>query len=130
MRRTDPFKILKKYRTISKNCIKFLDEFINNENFYKEQIQSNWFGVQYGDNGENKYFFQTRANHSSAKTPLGMFKDFEIPNSLKLVDDTIRKYYKDFELFYPKWSYSMGNGETRIGKNRTEAGITLSLIHI
>lgn len=50
--------------------------------------------VEYGDNGENKYFFQTKANHSSAKTPLGMFKDFEIPNSLKLVDDTIRKYYK------------------------------------
>ena len=50
--------------------------------------------VDYGDNGENKYYFQTRANHSSAKTPLGMFKDFEIPNSLKLVDDTIRTYYQ------------------------------------
>lgn len=50
--------------------------------------------VDYGDNGENKYYFQTRANHSSAKTPLGMFKDFEIPNSLKLVDDTIRAYYQ------------------------------------
>lgn len=24
-----------------------------NENFYKDQVQSNWFGVQYGDNGEN-----------------------------------------------------------------------------
>jgi len=50
--------------------------------------------VEYGDNGDNKYFFQTKANHSSAKTPLGMFKDFEIPNSLKLVDNTIREYYK------------------------------------
>lgn len=50
--------------------------------------------VEYGDNGENQYFFQTRANHSSAKTPLGMFGEFEIPNSLKLVDDTIRSYYK------------------------------------
>jgi len=38
--------------------------------------------------------------------------------------ETIREYYKDFELFYPKWSYSMGNGETRIGKNRNEKGIT------
>ena len=37
--------------------------------------------------------------------------------------ETIREYYKDFELFYPKWSYSMGNGETRIGKNRTDMGI-------
>lgn len=50
--------------------------------------------VEYGDNGDNKYYFQTKANHSSAKTPLGMFSEFEIPNSLKLVDDTVRKYYK------------------------------------
>jgi len=34
--------------------------------------------------------------------------------------ETIREYYKDFELIYPKWAYSMGNGETRIGKNRME----------
>lgn len=38
--------------------------------------------------------------------------------------ETIREYYKDFELFYPKWNYSMGNGETRVGKNRLEMGIT------
>ena len=50
--------------------------------------------VEYGDNGDNKYYFQTKANHSTAKTPLGMFKSFEIPNSLKLVDDTVRNYYK------------------------------------
>jgi len=49
--------------------------------------------VDYGNDGDNKYYFQTKANHSSAKTPLGMFDKFEIPNSLKLVDDTIRKYY-------------------------------------
>jgi DNA adenine methylase len=34
--------------------------------------------------------------------------------------ETIREYYKDFEFFYPKWSYSMSNGETRIGKNRKD----------
>lgn len=50
--------------------------------------------VEYGDDGDNKYWFQTKANHSSAKTPLGMFSKFEIPNSLKLVDSTIRDYYK------------------------------------
>lgn len=50
--------------------------------------------VETGSDGDNKYFFQTKACNSSAKTPLGMFKDFEIPNSLKLVDDTIRDYYK------------------------------------
>ena len=48
--------------------------------------------VEYGDDGDNKYWFQTKANHSSAKTPIGMFSDFEIPNSLKLVDMTARKY--------------------------------------
>lgn len=37
--------------------------------------------------------------------------------------ETIREYYSDFELFYPQWSYSMGNGETRVGKNRKEMGI-------
>jgi hypothetical protein len=50
--------------------------------------------VEYGDDGNNKYWFQTKANHSSAKTPLGLFDKFEIPNSLKLVDDAVRKYYK------------------------------------
>lgn len=50
--------------------------------------------VEYGDEGDNQYYFQTKANHSSAKTPLGMFDKFEIPNSLKLVDTKIREYYK------------------------------------
>ena len=31
---------------------------------------------------------------------------------------TIRKYYKGFKKLYPKWQYTMGQGETRIGKNR------------
>ena len=38
--------------------------------------------------------------------------------------ETIREYYKDFRLEYPSWNYSMGNGETRIGENRTREGIT------
>jgi hypothetical protein len=50
--------------------------------------------VEYGDDGANKYWFQTKANHSSAKTPLGLFSEFEIPNSLRLVDDAVRNYYK------------------------------------
>lgn len=36
---------------------------------------------------------------------------------------TIREYYKEYEQFFPKWQYSMGQGETRIGKNRKEKGI-------
>ena len=37
---------------------------------------------------------------------------------------TIRDYYKDFDLHYPSWHYSYGVGETRIGKNKQEVGNT------
>ena len=49
--------------------------------------------VDRGTNGNNKFYFETQANRSTAKTPLGMFEEFQIPNSLKLVDDKIREYY-------------------------------------
>lgn len=49
--------------------------------------------VDRGTNGNNKFYFETQANRSTAKTPLGMFDEFQIPNSLKLVDDKIREYY-------------------------------------
>lgn len=49
--------------------------------------------VENGAAGDNTYFFQTQKNKSSAKSPVGMFNEFLIPNSLKLVDDTIREYY-------------------------------------
>ena len=35
---------------------------------------------------------------------------------------TIRKYYKGFKQYFPSWQYTMGQGETRIGKNRIEKG--------
>ena len=35
---------------------------------------------------------------------------------------TIREYYKEFQQFFPRWQYTMGQGETRIGKNRIENG--------
>jgi DNA adenine methylase len=34
---------------------------------------------------------------------------------------TIREWYKDFKQVYPKWQYTYGQGETRIGKNRKDA---------
>jgi len=34
--------------------------------------------------------------------------------------ETIRDYYKDFEQYFPNWQYTMGQGETRIGKYRKE----------
>ena len=50
--------------------------------------------VEKGSNGNNKYWFETQSNRSTGKTPLGMFKEFKIPNSLSLVDVTIRQYYE------------------------------------
>lgn len=46
-----------------------------------------------GSLGDNKYVFETRKNRSIAKTPVGMFKDFLIPNSLCLVDKKIREFF-------------------------------------
>lgn len=60
------------------------------ESFYPIVLMTR---VESDGEGENKFFFQTRACNSSTKTPIGMFQDFEIPNSLKLVDTTIRQYY-------------------------------------
>lgn len=46
-----------------------------------------------GTGGDNDFNFETRMNRSITKTPPGLFKDFTIPNSLRLVDDRIREYY-------------------------------------
>jgi len=43
--------------------------------------------------GNREYKFETQANRSSAKSPIGMFDEVLIPNSLKFVDEQIRKYY-------------------------------------
>lgn len=41
-----------------------------------------------------RHFFRTHTNGNDVvKTPIGMFEEDEIPNDLKLVDDTIREYY-------------------------------------
>lgn len=60
------------------------------ESFYPIVLMTR---VEYEENGDNKYWFQTKACHSSAKTPIGMFSDFEIPNSLNLIDTTVRDFY-------------------------------------
>ena len=35
---------------------------------------------------------------------------------------TIREWYKEFKQVFPSWQYTMGQGETRIGKNRIKNG--------
>lgn len=43
---------------------------------------------------KGRHFFRTQTDGMDvAKTPLDMFKDFEIDNDLKLVDQTIRAYW-------------------------------------
>lgn len=37
---------------------------------------------------------------------------------------TIREWYKDFDQEFPKWQYTYGQGETRIGENRPDAETT------
>jgi len=49
--------------------------------------------VSKGARGANTYQFETQSNRSTAKSPINMFDEFIIPNSLKLVDDKIRQYY-------------------------------------
>jgi len=49
--------------------------------------------VDRGIDGNNSYYFETQSNRSTAKSPLGMFDEFKIPNSLSLVDSKIRTYY-------------------------------------
>lgn len=37
---------------------------------------------------------------------------------------TIREWYKEYKQEFPKWQYTYGQGETRIGKNRTDGNTT------
>lgn len=49
--------------------------------------------VELGSEGANDFRFETQKSRSTAKSPIGMFEQFTIPNSLSLVDDKIREYY-------------------------------------
>lgn len=42
---------------------------------------------------------------------------------------TIREWYKDYKQEFPKWQYTYGQGETRIGKNREEDGSNVKESH-
>ena len=43
---------------------------------------------------KGRHFFRTQTDGMDvAKTPMGMFQDFEIDNDLKLVDNVIREYW-------------------------------------
>lgn len=49
------------------------------------------------NNGSYKFLVHDRDGVSTVKTPLGMFDNDTLDNDLKLVDETIRKYYFEGE---------------------------------
>ncbi len=60
------------------------------EGFYSIVLFS---GKEVKPSGDFSYVFRSKSGRSSAKAPIGMFEKEVMPNSLKFVDDTIRKYY-------------------------------------
>lgn len=42
---------------------------------------------------------------------------------------TIREWYAEYKQEYPRWQYTYGQGETRIGKNREEEGTNIKESH-
>lgn len=49
--------------------------------------------VKYGANGTNEYMLETQTNYSTAKSPMGMFSEFLIPNDVTFINERIREYY-------------------------------------
>lgn len=45
--------------------------------------------------GSGKYIFETQSNQSVAKSPMGMFADFEIPNDIAAVVARVREFDND-----------------------------------
>lgn len=55
-------------------------------------VESKFTNVLLAKASDGRYVFETKPNHSTAKTPLGCFKDSEIPNDMKMVIDTLKAY--------------------------------------
>lgn len=55
-------------------------------------LESKFNTVLLAKANNGKYVFETHANNSTAKSPIGLFNDFEIPNDLKFVIDVLDKY--------------------------------------
>ena len=45
-------------------------------------------------NDMGEFVFRVRSDGSGVKTPIDMFKDETVPNDLKIINETINKYYK------------------------------------
>ncbi len=42
---------------------------------------------------DKQYYFTTQSSGDTAKSPMGLFTDYLIPNDLKMVDESLRVYY-------------------------------------
>ena len=42
---------------------------------------------------DGAYYFTTQSRNDTAKSPIGLFEDYLIPNDLKMVDEALRIYY-------------------------------------
>ena len=58
----------------------------------KIKLESKITTVLFAKGNDGRYVFETQAKNSTAKSPMGMFSDFEIKNDLQYVTETIKQY--------------------------------------
>ena len=58
-------------------------------------VESKFNTVLYAKNEGGEHFFETQANNSTAKSPMGCFDSMRIPNDIKAVIDALRKYEEE-----------------------------------
>ena len=58
-------------------------------------FESKFNTVLYAKNEGGEHFFETQANNSTAKSPMGCFDSMRIPNDMKVVVDALRKYEEE-----------------------------------
>jgi hypothetical protein len=58
----------------------------------KIKLESKMTTVLFAKGNEGKYVFETQAKNSTAKSPMGLFTEIEIPNDLNIIINQIKKY--------------------------------------
>lgn len=64
----------------------------NGKKLEKLTIESKFTTVLLAKARDGEYVFETRANNSTAKTPMGAFADFEIPNDITAVIKALEEF--------------------------------------
>jgi hypothetical protein len=64
----------------------------NGRKLEKIHLESKFTTVLFAKALQGKYIFETQASNSTAKSPMGMFDDFEIPNDLNYVVSKIKEF--------------------------------------